>query len=146
MDTDYERETGAEQISPFAVLQEKLRSDPGLMDRLQGILSGMVANESKPEEEPAPDAEDAPPSSDALSSMLSNPEILAKLPQMMDLLRGMQMPKPSPSGKAPPPKTQTDYRNDLLLALRPFLSKERRDAIDTILQVTRLGELVRKMR
>ena len=146
MDADYERETGAEQISPFAVLQEKLRSDPGLMDRLQGILSGMVANESNTEEVSAPDAADVPPSSDALSALLSNPEILAKLPQMMNLLRGMQMPSPPPPGKNPPPKTQTDYRNDLLLALRPFLSKERRDAIDTILQVTRLGELVRKMR
>lgn len=143
MDMNDERETGSEELSPFAILQEKMRTDPALMDRLQGILRGMGAHEDSPEEESEPEAE---PSSDILASMLSNPEILSKLPQMMNLLRGMQTPKPSPPRKNAPPKTQTDYRNDLLLALRPFLSKERRDAIDTILQVTRLGELVRKMR
>ncbi len=145
MNTNYEKEPGAEEISPFALLQEKLRSDPALMDRLQGILRGMGANDAEQEETTTGnDAE--PPRSDILSSMLTNPEVLSKLPQMMNLLRGMQMPQSPPPEKSVLPKSKTDYRNDLLLALRPFLSKERRDAVDTILQVTRLGDLVRKMR
>ena len=38
------------------------------------------------------------------------------------------------------------YRDGLLLALRPFLSPERREALDTLLRIARLGSVLRQIR
>lgn len=87
--------------------------------------------------------------SDALGAMLANPELLARLPQIMAAIKPMLGSLPvaehgaekadekADEKKEPPPPTLC--REQLLLALKPFLSRERCDAVDTILRLSKLG-------
>ena len=91
---------------------------------------------------PAPIGEN---SADGLASVLSNPALMAKLPQMMSLLAPMLASPPSPPHNETHKSTE-DHRNDLLLALKPFLSPERCQAVDTILRIARLGTILRQIK
>ena len=103
----------------------------------------------------------SPPNvADGLGAVLSNPELMAKLPQIMAMLRPMmeqQTAAPLPqSGNegaetpatAPPIaplKKTTDNRSALLLALKPFLSEDRRNAVDAMLRLSTLGDVLRRL-
>lgn len=103
----------------------------------------------------------SPPNvADGLGAVLSNPELMAKLPQIMAMLRPMmeqQTAAPPPqSGNegaetpatAPPIaplKKTTDNRSALLLALKPFLSEDRRNAVDAMLRLSTLGDVLRRL-
>ena len=91
---------------------------------------------------PAPIGES---SSDGLASVLSNPALMAKLPQMMSMLAPMLSSPPTPH-RNEAHKSAEDHRNDLLLALKPFLSPERCQAVDTILRIARLGTILRQIK
>lgn len=72
------------------------------------------------------------------------PEMMAKLPQMMQtlapLLGGGSTGKAPPEGKSS--AADADRRKKLLAALKPYLSDHRRDAVDSILRVTEMTELL----
>ena len=94
---------------------------------------------------------------DGLGAVLSDPELLAKLPQVMAMLRPM-MEQAAPPSAAPPTdapaaaalspvagKKPTDNRTALLLALKPFLSEDRRNAVDAMLRISALGDVLRRL-
>ena len=93
-------------------------------------------------------------STDGLSAVLSNPALMEKLPQVMAMLKPMLSASP-PSAPTPPtlaPITSTDRktggsddRDRLLLALKPFLSHERQEAVDAILRIAKLGLLLKQI-
>ncbi len=111
----------------------------------------------------------SPPNvADGLGAVLSNPELMAKLPQIMAMLRPMmeqQTAAPPPqsdnggaaatgaTGEAAtmsaspiaPQKKATDNRSALLLALKPFLSEDRRNAVDAMLRLSTLGDVLRRL-
>lgn len=103
----------------------------------------------------------SPPNvADGLGAVLSNPELMAKLPQIMAMLRPMMeqqiaAPPPqsgnegaeTPASASPiaPLKKTTDNRSALLLALKPFLSEDRRNAIDAMLRLSTLGDVLRRL-
>ena len=107
--------------------------------RLAAEVSGGTA--SAPQNEP----QSSPASAPAMPQI--SPEMLARLPQMMSamapLLSGMQ-------GKGDGGKGGTEDRKDgdserrrrLLAALKPYLSSQRKDAIDSILKVTEMTDLI----
>lgn len=139
--------------------------DPALIGKLMGLLgdSGKGSAESATETP----ATSALPS--GLGSVLSNPELMAKLPSMIAMLRpmmegneekkGEDTPVQAPAdsvgdgGAIPasvptsshPQSSQEHCRKELLLALKPFLSKERCDAVDMILRLSALGALLKKL-
>ena len=95
---------------------------------------------------------------EGLSRVLSNPEMMAKLPDVMRMLAPMMQQTSPPSGESVPTSASaivsTSHnghrdrhacRNDLLLALKPFLSPERCRAIDMLLGLSRLGDVLQKM-
>lgn len=82
----------------------------------------------------------APNITDGLGAVLSNPELMAKLPQVMAMLRPMTEQQTS----APQKKAETD-RSALLLALKPFLSEDRRNAVDAMLRLSALGDVLRRL-
>ena len=157
--------TGAPPGSPAGALSALL-ADPALLQRLRAVIggAGVPAGSAPPDlpeeataapDAPADDAaqEDdlpgraAPAGADGLAAVLADPALLAKLPQAMALLgpllggaEGRRNPAP------PPPRTQEEARDGLLLALRPFLSPERREALDTLLRIARLGSVLRQIR
>ena len=88
-----------------------------------------------------------------ISRVLSNPEMMAKLPDVMKMLAPMmQGPQSLPRESSPTSaslqsgaKDRHGCRNDLLIALKPFLSPERCHAIDMLLGLSRLGDVLQKM-
>lgn len=89
---------------------------------------------------------------EGLGSVLSDPELMAKLPQVMAMLRPMMEGAMSGGGAEPVAKTDAtpkkgppDDRSALLLALKPFLSEDRKQAVDAILRISALGDVLRKL-
>lgn len=95
---------------------------------------------------------------EGLGAVLSDPELMAKLPQIMAMLRPMmaqgaaQAPATSgganteiPSTVAPVAARQDDHRSALLLALKPFLSDDRQRAVDAMLRLSKLGDVLRQL-
>ncbi len=127
--------------SPTDALSSLL-SNPEAMAKIRAMAEQISSNQPPPTTEntipPAP-ASGLP--IDGLASVLSNPELMAKLPQMMAMLAPMLSSLPANTSH-PAPKSTDDCRNDLLLALKPFLSPERCQAIDTMLRIAKLGTIL----
>ena len=155
--------TGA---SPLPDMLQSLLSNPEMLKTVGSMLGAMSSAQASqnqaPTQEPAtPQSEntaatDAPPASplasmlsggDGLASLLSDPAMLEKLPQiisvMKPLLSSMPSPKPTPPSH---PKSPQDNRDNLLLALKPFLSPERRDAVDSIIRISKLGTVFHQLK
>lgn len=131
-------------------------SNPALLKSIGGLL-GTGGGDHTPKA----------PTADGLSSVLSNPALMAKLPEVMAMLKPMlsasdgdktddaesnaETPSDTPaedaaiavsaSKKRPP----TDCRDDLLLALKPFLSPGRCEAVDTIIRLSRLSAVLKHL-
>lgn len=95
---------------------------------------------------------------EGLGAVLSDPEMMAKLPQIMAMLRPMmaqsaaQAPAipggagtEAPSTATAPVARQDDHRSALLLALKPFLSDDRQRAVDAMLRLSKLGDVLRQL-
>lgn len=111
-----------------------------------------------PNIQPQEAGQSPPPAIDGLGAVLSNPELMAKLPQVMAMLRPMMEQATAGGASAPaesaPTALQTsggvqkkpaDNRSALLLALKPFLSEDRRNAVDAMLRLSALGDVLRKL-
>lgn len=76
-----------------------------------------------------------------LGGLLSNPELLAKIPLLLKTVQNLTEPLP---------EIQNDRRPDtpvaLLCALRPYLGEHRRQALDTMIRVSRLSESLKSWR
>lgn len=101
-------------------------------------------------------------SGDLLSSLLSNPDLLSKLPQILSvmgpLLGGLgggqrndggerEAVKTSAPASAPTSKSSkdADCRAALLCAMKPYLGRERQDAIDYMIKLSRLGDILKTL-
>lgn len=140
-----------------------LLSDPKLLSTLTGLLgTAPVGTRERDTQQP-------PSLPEGLGSVLSNPELMAKLPSVMAMLRPMiettgtrnaaeeTAPKESPAEEASEggavPAVAPSHghaprercRKDLLLALKPFLSKERCEAVDMILRLSALGTVLKQL-
>ena len=156
-----EQTTGsAPSAPPAAALLEGLLSNPDMLQRIGSILGSMTASPT-PAKEPASlsptpaeqatskDASATPTlAPDGLSSLLSNPALLEQLPQMISVIKPLlaSMPPPSPTGAVPASSSPEGCRDNLLHALKPFLSGNRRDAVDTILRISRLGTVFKQLK
>ncbi len=114
---------------------QSILKDPAFA-KLVGELSG---------KEPAP--EEKQESVPVASVPQIPPEMLAKLPQMMSalspLLSGTKDGKKDDGPSAG--RDDAEKRKRLLAALKPYLSSSRREAVDSILKVTEMTDLVGKM-
>ena len=104
---------------------------------------------------------------DILTSLLSNPELLAKIPTiissvkpLLDML-GSQMGQSAPAAQAASvklPETASasasvptvargkdSDRAALLCAMKPYLSRDRQNAIDHIIKLSRLGDVLKSL-
>ena len=81
---------------------------------------------------------------DVLSGLLSDPEMLAKLPAMIETVKPMlQNLSSPPKEKKESPRTEHDRRAALLLALKPYLSPHRCEAVDYIVKISGITKLLR---
>lgn len=133
-----------------------LLSNPDLIRNISSMLGGTNTGTT---ESAAPAPSSTPPLNnetvaDGISRVLSNPEMMAKLPDVMKMLAPMMQQTQSAQGASVPASATPSHggghdrrgcRNDLLLALKPFLSPERCRAIDMLLGLSRLGDVLQKM-
>lgn len=110
-----------------------------LQGAVQGILSnpafGQILNQLQGKGE----EEQKAPAVPAIT-----PEMMQKLPQMMSALAPLVggAGKEKPSGGGTKEGHEGEKRKRLLAALRPYLSDGRRDAVDQILKVTEMTDLL----
>lgn len=151
--------------------QDTSQSTPLLSIINQVLGSSQVA--STPQDSPdEPAAKQVPSSSggDVLSSLLSNPELLSKLPQiiamarpLLDMLSKGSSPQIQASIQGDPANTdksstetvaagkfgsggdRQDSRISLLCAMKPYLKRERCEAIDKMLGLVRLGDILKTL-
>ncbi len=112
---------------------------------------------------PVSNGADNPPGN-ILSLLLSNPEMLAKLPTLLssvkpiidmlgsgNLSASASAPVSAPASQAasvPLGITQNkgaDSRSALLCAMKPYLSRDRQNAIDYIIKLGRLGDILKTL-
>jgi hypothetical protein len=145
-------ESGAPTPSADAgALLGKLLSSPDLMKNLSSVLGASGTADPTASVSASASAENV---GEGISRVLSNPEMMAKLPDVMKMLAPM-MQQGSSSGASVPAVAAASHgggerdrrgcRNDLLVALKPFLSPERCRAIDMLLGLSRLGDALQKM-
>ena len=83
---------------------------------------------------------------DGLGGLLSNPAMLEQLPQILAVMKPLMTAMPTPKPPLGTPRKREDCRNDLLLALKPFLSAERCNAIDSIIRISHLGNVFSQLK
>lgn len=155
-----------EQTPDLGSMLSEVMHDPAKLAQLRQIMAALGSGSPLPGEDehsapeaaasapqdPSPTAEGStddttvqvstPPSADLLSGLLSNPALLTQLPSMMAMLGPLMGGGESKSGSSssPPKKHGPDHRTALLLALKPYLNDGRREMIDYIVNLSRLGD------
>ncbi|MBQ7346742.1 MAG: hypothetical protein IJW55_02195 [Clostridia bacterium] len=162
-----EEEKQGTSAAPSADMLGALLSNPDLLRRIGSIMSAATQNTGAPSpdtssaktneagSEVSASASDTPASTptaggiplDGLGAVLSDPSMLAKIPQIMAVM------KPMLASMAPPkaehehsPSSPELCRDHLLLALKPFLSPERREAVDSIIRISKLGAVFKQLK
>lgn len=118
-------------------LLSTLMANKELMDKISGIM-GTAPQEKQEEQAPTAPVE--------LGSLLSDPTVMAKLPEVISVLRPMF----GDGGQKAPPKNESPHasnrRMTLLCALKPYLSPRRCEAIDYITRISKLGDMMKNMK
>ena len=108
---------------------------------------------------PQKSAQDSP---DILSSLLSNPELISKLPQLISFVspflsgflgggqkESLKEPESAQASQTLPPQIKhtphSDSRAALLCAIKPYLCSDRQAAVDYIIKLSRLGEILKTL-
>ena len=107
------------------------------------------------------------PFGDVFSSLLSNPELLIKLPSIISAAKpiidifsqsqrsvsipasdsvaaGTNLPTPQNSHSSTAGR-EVECRNALLCAMKPYLSRDRQNTIDYIVKLSRLGDILKTL-
>lgn len=122
---------GTPSNDPIPEMLGSILSNKELMDKISAIVGTPVA-----------DANNNAPSSPA--SILSDPDVMAKLPEVISVLRPMM------NGNQKEEKKEharaNDRRTALLCALKPYLSPKRCEAIDYITKISKLGDVMKNLK
>ncbi len=115
-----------------AELLSSLLGNPAVAERLREMAASLSSGEDS-------GGTIAP----GIASLLGNPALMEKLPHMLSAVKPML----SASSDSPPREASPEQRREaLLLALKPFLSPERQRAVDTLLQVSHMGLLLKNLK
>ena len=154
---DEEKTTRTSENAPSPDALSALLSNPQLLGRIGELLGGMqaasAAKESpKDTENSAAEAiaKASSPPIDGLGAILSDPAMLERLPQiiavMKPLLGSLAPSEPSAQPTVNVSESPALCREHLLLALKPFLSPTRREAVDSILRISKLGAVFKQLK
>lgn len=118
----------------------KLMANPEIMSAIASM-----AGKAPPKQEPAPEKSNEPKESEESSSPVSA-DISSKLPEVIEALSPMLSRKEekerSGDGK---PSPRDDRRICLLRAIKPYVSRGRSEAIDYMIQLSRVTELMKHL-
>ena len=131
---------------------ERILGDPEALAKLSSAMNALRPSPGDAAKDIPTASPTTPPSStDGLARLLSDPGMMERLPQMLALVKpllGADAAKPTSAEAVPAiaPHAPSLDRDHLLLALKPFLSEDRRTAVDAILRISKLGELIRQIK
>ena len=143
--------------APTAGMLNALLSNPELLQKIGKMMGAMqttaatsqgttVQSDTPPKSETAAQASASLPT-DGLASLLSDPSALEKLPQIIAVMKPLLGSLTPPSEPVKDAKQSPELcRDNLLCALKPFLSPERRDAVDAILRISKLGTILQQLK
>lgn len=77
-----------------------------------------------------------------IGNILSGTDIMTKLPEVINLIKPLMSSEKSESKQQP----SLDKRLGLLIALKPYLSPKRCEAIDYIVRISKLSETVKGLK
>ncbi len=140
------------------------RSEPSQDEMLSAILQKLTSQNNTASVNSGNDN----PMGSILSSLLSNPEMLAKLPALLSSVKpiidmlgtgslsspvsaSVSTPIPASASQAAPVSLTAsqnkgaDSRTALLCAMKPYLSRDRQNAIDYIIKLGRLGDILKTL-
>ena len=138
-----------------------LLSNPEALGRIAAMIGNLTQSTDTPVSPLQPQQSSTPPPSDlptgavaasaplpldGLGAVLSNPAMMEKLPQIMAMLKPM-LAASTPKGPTnAPPSSPELCRDHLLLALKPFLSPARCEAVDAIIRISKLGAVFQQLK
>ena len=111
----------------------QLMSNKDLMSKISEIASSQQKSE---------DTDSLPTQSAGIDSLLSNPDIIAKLPEVISVIKPLMSNQQPQKSK----NTSFDKRMGLLMAMKPYLSPKRCEAIDYIARMSKLSETVKGLK
>jgi hypothetical protein len=108
-------------------------------DTLDRLISEAEDSQATAPSAPTPSSA-APDTSNLLGSLLSNPEILSKLPVIMNAANGfLNGGKPHSGGHG------SSHHTALLCALKPYLNSDRQRAAEYIINFLRISDALRSI-
>ena len=116
-----------DNMSELSSMIEKLMSDPSAMEMVQKLKQGTLS-------ESVPAAESVSPMQENTSSDSSK-----LLSSIAPLLNGI-------NGNTEPSSPETKRRNQLLCALKPYLSHDRQELIDTLTSLSGMSGLIEMLK
>lgn len=144
---------------PNSIDNKETEQDATLAELLQKITgSGIFSDSSSASGSSQPSRSSQ--NGDLISSLLSNPEMISKLPQMISVLKPIienlgerqinnkshtETEPTSEQGVQISNKNGSDSRSALLCALKPYLSRDRQNAIDYIIKLSKLGDILKTL-
>lgn len=157
--TNAERDEKGAEGSPVGGLLDTFLKNPELISKISGLLSGLSSPEdASGQDAPAAEVEDTgqdPLSaqktdelSKKLSSLLENKELMSMLPGILSALKPPGSPDSLPAGigghhlhHSPHKKAGEDKKIALMCALKPYMSGRRREMIDYLIRINKLGDI-----
>ena len=120
----------------------KLREHPEIISAVSSALSGSGSPSDKAEQSDTDTTHEAPVSASSAPAIPVEKitQAMATIGPMLSELGGSSSVGKEITG------SREDHRYALLCALRPYLSKERREMVDYILKFGKIGELLKKMK
>ena len=118
-------------------------------DSLSDVLANITANKALMEQIAdimGNTAATKPPEANSISDVLSNPDLMAKLPEVMAVLRPMLSGGDSHPAKQDGKGEAAGRRLALLYALKPYLSPRRCEAIDYFARMSKMGDLMKNIK
>lgn len=115
---------------------EQQKAPLHLEELLAQIESDPSLREEVPPTKPPSDTPTNPSGSadtSPLSALFSSGDLIGKLPQLLQVLQALREPPPPPPAPNPSPIS-------LLNALRPYLNDRRRQALDTMIRLSKLND------
>ena len=114
----------------FSQIVQQLLSDPTIMSPIGEITAQYRSSDAAPSEK----------STQSIDSLLSNPDIMSKLPDVINVI------KPMMDGEKSQQSHSIDKRIGLLVAMKPFLSAKRCEAIDYIARMSKLSDTLKTLK
>ena len=124
--------TGSPSGDLSSILSQ-LMSNKDLMSKISEIASSQQKIE---------DTDSLPTQAAGIDSLLSNPDIIAKLPEVISVIKPLMSNQQPQKSK----NTSFDKRIGLLMAMKPYLSPKRCEAIDYIARMSKLSETVKGLK